>query len=580
MLKNVIVAILVIIAGSLGVAMGRADELADARRQLTASEAEKRVAAADQLATLGPQAAPAVPDLVRALDDPNPDVRWHAARALHAIGPAASPAVNALAKSLKDDNFMVRGHAANALGTIGEAARPAAAALAQTVTDPDPHVRRAAVRALTKIRPGPEIGIPLMVQVLEDADPSVVMPALATLAEFKGQVVPVMIEAMKNPKARYWATIVLGEVGPEAAPAIPALTSALQIDEPELRMQALIALGNIGPAAKSAVASIQPLLEDDEPAVRYAAAFALGEIGDRAASAALQKSRGAEDPFLALVSTWALARINPDNRQLVDQAVDALAEALKSDDPQVRMAAARGLNDLNAPPDLVVPALVDALHDLQGPELAHIIEALSTLGPAAVPRLVSAIDVEALRPVAFMVLDRMGPQAKTAVPALVEHLKTDDDTLKSQLQFVLAAIGPDSAPAVPLLVESLASGNDDVRRSALYALGKIGPGAKAAAPALRSHLSNPDSDALRRVGVVWALLQIDPNNPQLVIEAVPLLTEALSSEVPLVRREAAIALGNLGQPAHGSIGEIRALLDDKDPGVRAAAAEALEKLGA
>src|SRR5688572_1980020 len=48
----------------------------------------------------GPDAEPAVPDLIRLLDDPDLEVRKSAARALGRIGPAAQAAVPALMRSL------------------------------------------------------------------------------------------------------------------------------------------------------------------------------------------------------------------------------------------------------------------------------------------------------------------------------------------------------------------------------------------------------------------------------------------------------------------------------------------------
>jgi HEAT repeat protein len=67
----------------------------DPRRQ-----AEVRRQAAEVLARIGPQAAPAVPMLIEALEDPSLDVRKSAAFALGQIGPAASAAAPALLKAM------------------------------------------------------------------------------------------------------------------------------------------------------------------------------------------------------------------------------------------------------------------------------------------------------------------------------------------------------------------------------------------------------------------------------------------------------------------------------------------------
>ena len=62
-----------------------------------------RNGAAYQLAHMGPAAAPAVPALIEALQDPSPAVRYPVTVALREIGPAAKAAVPALKKVMEDD---------------------------------------------------------------------------------------------------------------------------------------------------------------------------------------------------------------------------------------------------------------------------------------------------------------------------------------------------------------------------------------------------------------------------------------------------------------------------------------------
>jgi hypothetical protein len=92
-----------------------------------------RETATDALARIGPAAVPA---LIHALRDPNPDVRNHAAQAIARMGPPAKAAVPELIIALQDSDWNVRRSAARALGQIGEGAQAAVPALIEVIRNP------------------------------------------------------------------------------------------------------------------------------------------------------------------------------------------------------------------------------------------------------------------------------------------------------------------------------------------------------------------------------------------------------------------------------------------------------------
>src|SRR3954447_6351230 len=71
-------------------------------------------------------------------------------------------------------------------------------------------------------------------------------------------------------------------------------------------------------------------------------------------------------------------------------------------------------------------------------------------------------------------LDRMGPRAKAAVPALAGALKDADVHVRKMAALALGDIGPDAGGAVPALVEALRDESEAVRRRVAVALGEIG----------------------------------------------------------------------------------------------------------
>jgi HEAT repeat protein len=93
---------------------------------LKATSPQTRNAAAYEIAGMGPAAAPAVPALIEALDDPSAAVRFPATVALLEIGPAAKAAVPRLKQMMDEElNDEIAASARRALKQIDPSAVPA-----------------------------------------------------------------------------------------------------------------------------------------------------------------------------------------------------------------------------------------------------------------------------------------------------------------------------------------------------------------------------------------------------------------------------------------------------------------------
>lgn len=165
----------------------------------------------------------------------------------------------------------------------------------------------------------------------------------------------------------------------------------------------------------------------------------------------------------------------------------------------------------------------------------------ATADPAEVERWVQDLasgDAKVRREAAYQ-LNRLGAEARPAVPALIQALDDNEQQVWFMSVMTLAALGSEAKEATPKLIEGLAHRRRDMQiwyRSA-YALGKIGP------------------------------------------DAIPALLEALGHKEPLVRAGAAKALGWMGSQAHETIPNLKPLLNDSDSHVREQAAEALALIG-
>ncbi|MFN0021077.1 MAG: HEAT repeat domain-containing protein [Pirellulaceae bacterium] len=107
--------------------------------------------------------------------------------------------------------------------------------------------------------------------------------------------------------------------------------------------------------------------------------------------------------------------------------------------------------------DQVIPATFSVPAFEQRSEQQVAAEALSQIGPLAIPELRRALQSREahVRQEAAGVLARMGPEAKDAVPDLIRLLDDEDEATRKMASRALGRIGPDAAPAVPALMRTL-----------------------------------------------------------------------------------------------------------------------------
>lgn len=397
--------------------------------------------------------------------------------------------------------------AAEALAIIGPPAGSKAMRLARLLCDPDRYVRQSSGVALANIGPLPH---------------EAVEATVSALAKGPGR------------KYNYYAFMVLKNLGPVC---MPEFVEGLGSPEARVRAGCAAVLREMGEGARGAVPRLLELVSDEDMAVRKEAFLAAMSLSEEPLPHALRLlrdgSKTARNTVLSLLVT-----LDP----AAHGAVSDVVEALKCEDPKLKVAASRCLGSIAA-----------------GEEKA--VEALS--------RELKSSSQEVRRESAAA----MGKLGKVAYPAFREVLEDASHPCRLDVVRALGGVSSDHAEAVDILVAALGDGEEDIRLEAAFSLERLGPKAQSAIPSLLERLQ--DGDRRLRHNVAGALGEIDTT-----AASVRALRARASDEILSRIRVAAIeSLGKIGRAAEPAIPDLIRFTQEYDPSVSTAAARALGMIG-
>jgi HEAT repeat protein len=514
-------------------------------------DAEIRRLAAAAIVTTDPRAAAPVR---AALKDDSARVRVQAAHALWRLDRQDAAFLPVLTEALKDRDDQARADAAKALGEIGTGAKGAIPALLDAVKDTDSPRHLLGIReslwALGRMGTEAQAAIPTLLVALQDDDAESRGAARVALAAVAGKDLTGMDSYLdllrhKNVQVRRSAvgllTLIQLDAGKDQAPLTAALKPLLQDADPTVRLPAADVLAGLGP-------------EQHEAVVRVLMGF-LGE----------------PDTMVRWRAAQALRRVAPE-------ALSVLTKGLQDRDPARRRAAAYGLAEIARGGPAPVRELTAALDDGQADVRVQAAFALawqnSTQG---VPVLAAALkDPEwELRQRAIDGLNALGPRAPAALPALAEALADlEDDTHRAAVAPVLGRVARQQPQeVVPALTRALTDPHTPVRKNAAEALWAMGfPNTLNAKPeggtiaALLGMFDDPDINVSSRAQDAVAVFGD---------AAVPDLLDALKDREAIRRRGAANALGRIaGNRNQEVLTALSAAFQDPEPYVAVTAARA------
>lgn len=379
----------------------------------------------------------------------------------------------------------------------------------------------------------------------------------------------------------------------------PKLPPSLKRKIPEpmlaarLRAYAARGLGLFGPDASVAVPDLIEALHDKDFWVRTAAAGAFEQIGPAAKAAVPELVKGLTDPRMRLSCLIGLKGAGQESAN----ALPVYQRLLSDPDSNIRCWAAIGLGQMTVEQDLVVGTLARALQDDEIKVRAKAAESLGSVGSAvassAVPELLKVLDFaeHAADPNAEIMswqilegLEKIGPAADAAVPALTNLLNSSNSMISVYAARALWAIEPHNAFTIPCFIDKLKTvgthsspaqefQRDSAQYWALRSLIKIGPAAKGALPLVQQHAGPGNSQKeLAAAAAAWTL---DASNPP----PFDLLARVYHSGEHIMNRRTAVEIiGDLGPAARSMIPLLKEAAKEADQLMRQDARTALDRV--
>ena len=371
--------------------------VADARLVVSATEDEEAAnRSVLRLSEDAPEAKrAAVPLLLEAMASDQLRVRQRVYHALSLLGPEADPAVPRLLRRVQDAklDWHERSSAILAVGRLGRRSDEVVPVLAKELESANENDRHVVLFALYYHGPAAEQAMPTLRDVIRRRDG---------------------LESNRSGAAR-----VLQNIGRAAAPAVPDLLRMLRAGTGLDRLSAAEALGGIGPVTPNVVPALVAALADAEEDVRGGALRAIGDIApaDPAAVDAIRTMRPTKKADLAL----AYARVRLGDAEV---GLNRLGELARAEPPSMEVFETLARLKKPAVPLLVEVVqsggagsrwAIEALGTI-GPDAAPAVPSLLALlrggrqpGPKAV-RFDAAVKA----------LGQVGPPAREALPQLTD----------------------------------------------------------------------------------------------------------------------------------------------------------------
>lgn len=325
---------------------------------------------------------------------------------------------------------------------------------------------------LKKTREKAAAEIPHIIACFEIDDEDLRVHAAETLSKIGPKAVEPLRPVLKdkNAKVRFWAVQTLALLKEDAAAAAPDLLVCLKDENADVRYKAAYALGRTGVKSDAVIEGLIGALSDPEESVTQTASETLENIGTPSKDSLpmlVELANKGPTPAAKATALKLLGRLG-------EPALPALKDLLVKANPLDRLTIVQAIAELGPKARPVLPVLETIMiknrfwdDDEQWLGIFKKCKADGAKGLANVLKTLHDPKAPDFAPndgrsiVLLKALGDMGPQAKVAVPLLIELLN-ERDALRPQILDTLGGIGPaakDAIPAVEALTKEPALAN-------------------------------------------------------------------------------------------------------------------------
>jgi HEAT repeat protein len=484
----------------------------------------------------------AIPALVKALGDSQQQVWFHSITALSKLGPDAAPAIPELINDLRE----MRRRSVNAkwyrsayaLGQIGEAAvEPLLIACGHQRSS----VRAGAAKAMEWIPEASAQTVPVLIKLLEDEDEDVREISAESLSVLPEPALKLLTEAIhhESGETRKVVYMALGKTGLRARMASQILLERIRLEEDsELLAFGIDALSKMGANQASFFTFLMNHFKHEENQVQQSIANAILSLPPAKTVPTLIGYLASEDENVQSRAASLLGNIGPPAAPALTVLIDIIEQTKANTSQGDAFKSAYVSIGLKG-----IPALLDHIAQLESNSASHwATDLLASYGMIGVSSLEKALEKNNTKQIlavmnAFALMGSVAIEAEGNIVRMTRH---ESAPIRAAAVQALTSIGIKPVKLSPLIEPLLNDRNLSVRQSAVASLRKSPEAAVEQLDKLNDLLN--DSDPGTRENALLAIASTGNQANELAEEVAMLLADSTSA----VQKAAINTLGSIG----------------------------------